>query len=90
MKNENGFFLMVEGARIDLAHHDTHAVRALSETVALDKAVEKTLEMLSDQLDDTLIIATADHAHTMTVNGYSLRGNDIRGIITLWLTLVKC
>lgn len=79
MKDDNGFFLMVEGALIDWSHHDTQAVRAISETVAMDRAVEKAMELLGDQLDETLIIVTADHSHTMTVNGYSLRGNDITG-----------
>ena len=36
-KGDNGFFLMVEGGRVDHAHHDVQAVRALSETVALDR-----------------------------------------------------
>ena len=70
---------MVEGGRIDTAHHSTQAVKAMSETVALDRAVEKAIEVLGDELDDTLIIVTADHAHTMTISGYSLRGNDISG-----------
>ena len=46
--NDNGFFLMVEGGRIDHAHHDAMAIRALSETVAFDKAVNRTLEMLEE------------------------------------------
>ena len=39
-RGDNGFFLMVEGARIDHAHHDTTANRAVRETVALDLAFE--------------------------------------------------
>lgn len=70
---------MVEGGRIDHAHHATQANRALSETVALDEAVEKALELLADELDETLIIVTADHAHTMSISGYAIRGTDIRG-----------
>ena len=80
MKGDNGFFLMVESGRIDHAHHDNTAVRALSETVSLDSAIEATLDMLGDDLDDTLIIVTADHAHSMTISGYSDRGTDIRGM----------
>lgn len=79
-KNDNGFFLMVESGRVDHAHHNTQANRALSETVALDLAVEKALEMMADQMDETLLIVTADHAHTMSISGYSFRGHDIRGL----------
>ena len=81
-KGDNGFFLMVEGGRIDLAHHAVQARRALSETVAMDAAIDRTLEMLEEmgELDDTLIIVTADHAHTMSISGYANRGTGIAGM----------
>uniref|UniRef100_A0A182WCW2 Alkaline phosphatase n=1 Tax=Anopheles minimus TaxID=112268 RepID=A0A182WCW2_9DIPT len=72
-----GFALMVEGGRIDHAHHQNHAHLALAEVVELDKAVETALNMVD--LDETLIIVTADHSHAMTFNGYPDRGNDILG-----------
>ncbi|KFB49884.1 AGAP010596-PA-like protein [Anopheles sinensis] len=72
-----GFALMVEGGRIDHAHHQNHAHLALAEVVELDKAVETALKMVD--LDETLIIVTADHSHAMTFNGYPDRGNDILG-----------
>ncbi len=76
-KNPNGFFLMVEGGRIDHAHHSGNAFRALTETVAFSDAVRTAMEMTSDK--DTLIIVTADHSHTMTFAGYPARGNPILG-----------
>ncbi|XP_076806754.1 alkaline phosphatase-like [Clavelina lepadiformis] len=79
-KNSKGYFLLVEGGRIDHAHHGTNAYRALHETVAFDKAIERAVEMTSDS--DTLIIVTADHSHTFTIGGYSDRGNDIFGLAT--------
>lgn len=80
-KNDGqGFFLMVEGGRIDHAHHDVWARRALSETAAMDKAVEAVLEVMKDELDETLIIITADHGHTMSMSGYATRGQDIAGL----------
>ncbi len=53
----------------------------MDETVALDLAVETAVSLLSedDRLDESLIIVTADHAHTMTISGYPHRGNDIIG-----------
>ncbi|XP_047032198.1 membrane-bound alkaline phosphatase-like [Helicoverpa zea] len=76
-RNEKGFFLFVEGGRIDHAHHDNLVELALDETLEMDKAVATATKMLSE--DDSLIVVTADHAHVMTINGYSGRGNDILG-----------
>lgn len=42
-KNSRGFLLMVEGAKIDLAHHYNNAFRALDETLALDEAIKAAL-----------------------------------------------
>lgn len=78
-RGDKGFFLMVEGGRIDHAHHAVNAWRALTDTLALDKAVEVALE-LTDQ-DDTLVIVTADHGHALTFGGYAARGNDIMGLV---------
>jgi alkaline phosphatase len=75
--NPNGFFLMVEGGRIDHAHHGGNAFRALTETVAFSDAVRTAMNMTSEK--DTLIIVTADHSHTMTFAGYPVRGNPILG-----------
>ncbi|XP_030745209.1 alkaline phosphatase-like isoform X2 [Sitophilus oryzae] len=67
-KNGNGYVLMVEGGNIDQAHHRGHARKALDETVALSDAVEVALNMTSDE--DTLIIVTSDHSHSMVFTGY--------------------
>nr|ABR88230.1 membrane-bound alkaline phosphatase [Heliothis virescens] len=76
-RNEKGFFLFVEGGRIDHAHHDNLVELALDETLEMDKAVATATQLLSE--DDSLIVVTADHAHVMTFNGYSNRGRDILG-----------
>lgn len=75
-RNPEGFVLLVEGGRIDHAHHGGNAYRALTETVALSDAVQAALETASE---DTLILVTADHAHTMSFVGYPGRGNPILG-----------
>ncbi len=47
----------------------------------MDEAVEEVIRLLTEsgELDDTLILVTADHSHTMTIHGYSERGNAING-----------
>jgi bisphosphoglycerate-independent phosphoglycerate mutase (AlkP superfamily) len=53
------------------------AVKAMHETMAFDRAIERAIEMVD--FEDTLIIVTADHSHVMTMAGYPSRGTDIRG-----------
>lgn len=73
----DGYVLLVEGALIDYAHHEGNAFRALDETIALSEAVAVAKTMTS--ADDTLILVTADHAHTLSFIGYPVRGNPILG-----------
>lgn len=75
--NPQGFVLLVEGGRIDHAHHSGNAHRALTDTIALSEAVAVAASMTS--AEDTLILVTADHSHTMTFAGYPVRGNAILG-----------
>ncbi len=79
-KNGKGFFLMVEGGRIDHALHNTNAKRALEDTIAFDDAIKRALGLVD--LKNTLVVVTADHDHTMTINGYSHKGNNILGKVT--------
>jgi alkaline phosphatase len=76
-KNKKGFFLMVEGGRIDHAHHAGNAYRALTETIEFSRAVTKALEKTDAK--KTLLIVTADHSHVFTIAGYPKRGNPILG-----------
>lgn len=54
LPHENGFFLAVEGGKIDLAHHTLNAKISLHEVYSLDNAVATALQMLP--LDDTLVV----------------------------------
>ena len=72
-----GYFLMVEGGRIDHAHHFGNAYRALHDTLALDAAVARAQAMTDSA--NTLTLVTADHSHTLTISGYPRRGNPILG-----------
>jgi len=76
---EQGYFIMIEGGKIDQAHHNGRAVTALSETLAFDKAIDEVMKIVD--LHDTLVIVTADHAHTMSVGGYTGRQADITGVV---------
>ncbi len=78
-KDRDGYFLMVEAGRIDHAHHNGNAFRALTDTIELSNAVRAALEKVN--LDETLVIVTADHSHTFNMMGYPVRGNNILGLI---------
>ncbi|MCY4266194.1 MAG: alkaline phosphatase [Gammaproteobacteria bacterium] len=76
-KNNKGYFLQVESGRIDHAHHATSPIRALTDTIEFSNAIRTTLEKVD--LNETLIIVTADHSHVFTIAGYPKRGNPILG-----------
>jgi alkaline phosphatase len=76
-KNPQGFFLMVEGGRIDHGHHMGSAYRALTETREFANAVRAAMQATDS--NETLIIVTADHSHTLTISGEPKRGNPILG-----------
>lgn len=78
-RDPDGFVLLVEGGRIDHAHHFGNAHRALTDTIAFSDAVRAALELVD--LDDTLVVVTADHSHVLTFAGYPLRGNPILGLV---------
>ncbi|XP_019140254.2 intestinal-type alkaline phosphatase-like isoform X1 [Corvus cornix cornix] len=77
-RNPNGFFLFVEGGRIDHGHHSGRAKQALMEAVMLDRAVARAGELTSPT--DTLTVVTADHSHVFTFGGSTPRGNSIFGL----------
>ena len=72
--NDNGFFMMVEGGKIDWAGHANDAVANIYDTIALDEAVEVALEFAFDHPDETLIIVTGDHETGGMTIGYAATG----------------
>ncbi len=62
---ENGYFLQVEAASIDKQDHNANACGQIGETDDLDQAIAAALEKVD--LSETLIIVTADHAHTSQI-----------------------
>lgn len=58
--DKDGFFLMVEGGKIDWACHANDPV-FVSEVIDLDNAVKVAYEFYQQHPDETLIVVTADH-----------------------------
>ena len=95
-KKNKGYTLVVEGGRIDHALHATNAKRALQDTIAFDNAIAAAIAKVRQTdptLSNTLIVVTADHDHTMVMQGYSaLTGKTtkdnpgILGVLKQWLT----
>ena len=77
-KNPEGYVLMIEGGRIDHGSHAGNAFRTLTDAVALNEAVKTVLQKVD--LNETLVVVTGDHSHTLTIAGYAKRGNPILGI----------
>ncbi|KAK5602760.1 hypothetical protein CRENBAI_026665 [Crenichthys baileyi] len=77
-KNPSGFYLLVEGGRIDHGHHEGKAKQALHEAVEMDRAIGRAGLLTSTH--DTLSVVTADHSHVFSFGGYTHRGNTIFGL----------
>ncbi|MDR3375205.1 MAG: alkaline phosphatase, partial [Ancalomicrobiaceae bacterium] len=67
-KNPNGFFLMVESARIDKYKHSLDWERGVFDTILLDNAVKVAKEFAAKN-NDTLVIVVPDHAHMVGIIG---------------------
>lgn len=59
--NKKGFFLMVEGGKIDWACHSNDAGTAVQEVIDMDEAVKVALDFYKKHPKETLILITADH-----------------------------
>lgn len=71
LDNETGFFMMVEGGKIDWACHANDAASTITDTIALDNAVDKAVEFYNEHPDETLIIVTGDHETGGLTIGYA-------------------
>ncbi len=77
-KNENGFFLMAEGASIDKQLHTMDWQRAIYDAIELDQAVAYAKNWAKENGDDTLIVVVADHSHGVSITGtYSEEGDNV-------------
>lgn len=80
LDNDNGFFMMVEGGKIDWACHANDAASTISDTIALDQAVEKAVDFYNEHPDETLILVTGDHETGGLTIGYA--GTDYDTFLT--------
>ncbi|WP_176082446.1 alkaline phosphatase [Martelella sp. HB161492] len=79
-KNDNGFFLMVEGASIDKMSHPMDWERSIVDVIEFDKAIGTAMEFARSH-PDTMIVVTGDHTHGVSLIGTiddSVPGDDMR------------
>jgi alkaline phosphatase len=61
LRDGPGFFMMVEGAKVDWASHSNDGLTMIGELLEMDAAVAVAMEFLEEHPDETLIIVTSDH-----------------------------
>lgn len=81
-ESKRGFFLMVEGAKIDYAGHSNSLAGAVSEMLSFDLAVAEALKF-ADSNGETLVVVTADHE---TGGLVLVDGNQEKGLVTARFT----
>lgn len=69
-KSEEGFFMMIEGGKIDYAAHNDDGATVFNEVLDLNEAVKVALDFYEKHKDETLIIVTADHETGGLVLGF--------------------
>ena len=71
LDNDKGFFMMVEGGKVDWACHANDAASAIKDTIALDNAVQEAIKFYNEHPDETLILVTGDHETGGLTIGYA-------------------
>ncbi len=71
LDNPKGFFLMVEGGKIDWACHANDAAAMIYETLDFDRAIRVAMDFYRKHPDETVIIITADHETGGLSYGYN-------------------
>ncbi len=81
LDNENGFFMMCEGGKIDWACHANDAASTIHDTIALADAVQVAIDFAAEHPDETLILVTGDHETGGLTIGFA--GTDYDTYLTL-------
>jgi alkaline phosphatase len=76
--NDEGFFLMVEAGSIDKQLHPLDWERAIIEAIEMDRAIG-VAKRFAEEHGDTLVVVTADHAHSMSITGTYWEGDGKSG-----------
>ena len=71
LDNKTGFFMMVEGGKVDWACHANDARSSIADTLALSEAVEEAIFFYNKHPKETLILVTADHETGGLTIGYA-------------------
>ncbi|MBK5719986.1 alkaline phosphatase [Dysgonomonas sp. Marseille-P4677] len=88
-QNENGFFLMVEGSKIDWSAHGNDAVGCITEYLAFDKAVASVMEFAKKNGETTVVIMP-DHGNSgFTIGRRDLKGYDKASLSDLFKNVSK-
>ncbi|MDY9920066.1 MAG: alkaline phosphatase [Proteiniphilum sp.] len=88
-KNENGFFMMVEGSQVDWAAHANDAATMIDEYLAFDEAVGKAMAF-AEKDGNTVVVVAADHGNSgFTIGTRDCPGYDKLSIEQLFGTVSK-
>ena len=88
-KNENGFFLIVEGSEIDWAGHSNDPVNMVGDILAYDKAVKAALDFAKTN-KDTVVISAADHGTGgITMGNYHTSGTYTKNKLGYYTDIIK-
>ena len=74
LDNPKGFFIMVEGGKIDWACHQNDAATAVQETLVFDAAVARAVDFYRKHPNDTLVVVTGDHETGGMTLGFAAGG----------------
>lgn len=86
-KNPNGFFLMIEGSKVDWAAHSNDPIGMITEFLAFDKAVGVVMEFAKKN-GETAVIILPDHGNSgFTIGSYNCKGTDKLTLSDLFATV---
>jgi alkaline phosphatase len=84
LDNENGFFIMCEGGKVDYAGHANDAATNVRDILALDEAVKAALKFQKKHPEETLVIVTGDHETGGMSLGFAGTGGKFKVELLEW------